>query len=397
MFYYQNNKEMYKCAGKYPNFFKHEIRRAATFTKYPPHAKKSPLILAENGFMHKPVDKADDNVVCYFCHFQRRCWEASDKVTDFHSPVCPMVTKIGCENVPLRSLCLKENLQFKHYFDTSADVRDERQDETSATKIARAYVTGAKRPKYADQNKRLVTFRGWAENHPQKPEDLAEAGLIYAGYSDSVRCFYCGGGLRNWSSQDNPWIEHAKYFPLCGFIIKEKGQTFIDNIQELSSLATQITLQMTNDISVVRPYSQQPAADVHQAAASREPSASAGMTVREVDGLITPVSLLGIIPQDVKKPEYALRANRENTFDRTRDDHLSPGHLSAAGFFYRGHGNIVQCFCCDLLLQWEVDDVDEWVEHARLSPSCSFVLLMKDQGFVTAVKKRIVPHTKRTL
>lgn len=49
-----------------------------------------------------------------------------------------------------------------------------------------------------------------------------------AGYSDCVRCFFCGGGLNSWSSEDNPWVEHAKWLPDCAFVKLCKGQAFVN-------------------------------------------------------------------------------------------------------------------------------------------------------------------------
>jgi len=54
--------------------------------------------------------------------------------------------------------------------------------------------------------------------------------LLYcvSGYGDYVRCFFCGGGLRNWEPGDDPWVEHARWFPRCIFVKQNKGQTFIN-------------------------------------------------------------------------------------------------------------------------------------------------------------------------
>ena len=38
------------------------------------------------------------------------------------------------------------------------------------------------------------------------------------GQDDNVRCFFCDGGLRNWEREDDPFTEHARWFPRCGFI-----------------------------------------------------------------------------------------------------------------------------------------------------------------------------------
>ena len=35
----------------------------------------------------------------------------------------------------------------------------------------------------------------------------------YVGKRDIVQCFSCGGCLGNWEDDDDPWKEHAKWFP----------------------------------------------------------------------------------------------------------------------------------------------------------------------------------------
>ncbi|XP_036180474.1 baculoviral IAP repeat-containing protein 2 isoform X1 [Myotis myotis] len=78
---------------------------------------------------------------------------------------------------------------------------------------------------------RLRTFMCWPSNVPVQPEQLASAGFYYVGRNDDVKCFCCDGGLRCWESGDDPWVEHAKWFPRCEFLIRMKGQGFVDEIQ----------------------------------------------------------------------------------------------------------------------------------------------------------------------
>ncbi|XP_075402636.1 baculoviral IAP repeat-containing protein 2 isoform X2 [Tenrec ecaudatus] len=78
---------------------------------------------------------------------------------------------------------------------------------------------------------RLRTFMYWPPTVPVQPEQLASAGFYYVGRNDDVKCFCCDGGLRCWESGDDPWVEHAKWFPRCEFLIRMKGQEFVDEIQ----------------------------------------------------------------------------------------------------------------------------------------------------------------------
>uniref|UniRef100_A0A8C5UNI2 Baculoviral IAP repeat containing 2 n=1 Tax=Microcebus murinus TaxID=30608 RepID=A0A8C5UNI2_MICMU len=78
---------------------------------------------------------------------------------------------------------------------------------------------------------RMRTFMCWPSIVPVQPEQLASAGFYYVGRNDDVKCFCCDGGLRCWESGDDPWVEHAKWFPRCEFLIRMKGQGFVDEIQ----------------------------------------------------------------------------------------------------------------------------------------------------------------------
>ena len=55
-----------------------------------------------------------------------------------------------------------------------------------------------------------------------------------SGYGDSVLCHSCGIGLRHWEPVDDPWIEHARWRPLCEFVRSVQGQHFIDAACEMS-------------------------------------------------------------------------------------------------------------------------------------------------------------------
>lgn len=52
-------------------------------------------------------------------------------------------------------------------------------------------------------------------------------GVLTLGVGDSVKCYFCGGGLRTWQAVDDPWIEHARYYPACGHVYSVKGPEFV--------------------------------------------------------------------------------------------------------------------------------------------------------------------------
>jgi hypothetical protein len=60
------------------------------------------------------------------------------------------------------------------------------------------------------------------------------------GYEDHVRCFACGGGLRRWDPEDEPWTEHCRWFPACPFARAEKGDDFIALVQASSNYGNEV-------------------------------------------------------------------------------------------------------------------------------------------------------------
>lgn len=43
-----------------------------------------------------------------------------------------------------------------------------------------------------------------------------------------MRCFFCDGGLRNWEVEDDPFQEHARWFPACYYIRQMKGDDYVN-------------------------------------------------------------------------------------------------------------------------------------------------------------------------
>ncbi|XP_048467105.1 baculoviral IAP repeat-containing protein 7-B-like [Rhincodon typus] len=86
---------------------------------------------------------------------------------------------------------------------------------------------------------RLRTYQNWPAGIPIQPQQLAHAGFFYTGHRDNVKCFHCDGELRNWELGDDPWMEHAKWFPRCEYLIQMKGRDYVNRIQELHSHITE--------------------------------------------------------------------------------------------------------------------------------------------------------------
>ncbi|AXN91157.1 putative BIR domain-containing protein [Namao virus] len=84
---------------------------------------------------------------------------------------------------------------------------------------------------YGEFQQRLSTYATWPRDNVNI-EVLAQSGFYYIGLEDCVKCFCCEGGLKNWERVDCPWMEHAKWFPNCDFLIKIRGKKYVDSIQK---------------------------------------------------------------------------------------------------------------------------------------------------------------------
>ncbi|AAS82685.1 ORF53 [Agrotis segetum granulovirus] len=83
---------------------------------------------------------------------------------------------------------------------------------------------------YENLENRLESYKTWPVSIPLRPKELAAAGFYYTGHSDQVNCFYCGGGLRDWKTGDDPWQQHARWFDKCLFLIGKKGTDYIQKV-----------------------------------------------------------------------------------------------------------------------------------------------------------------------
>ncbi|XP_059933817.1 baculoviral IAP repeat-containing protein 7 [Mesoplodon densirostris] len=87
-------------------------------------------------------------------------------------------------------------------------------------------------PGMGSEELRLASFYDWPLSTVVPPELLAAAGFFHTGQQDKVRCFFCYGGLQSWERGDDPWTEHARWFPRCEFLLRTKGRDFVCRVQE---------------------------------------------------------------------------------------------------------------------------------------------------------------------
>ncbi|KAI4504596.1 hypothetical protein M0802_000146 [Mischocyttarus mexicanus] len=92
-----------------------------------------------------------------------------------------------------------------------------------------------KSPNYQSYESRLNTFDTWPKSKPQTKEQLAEVGLFYNTSNDETCCFYCGEILKNWQTNDTPWIKHYECNPACGFVKNHQDLVLYPSYQTIES------------------------------------------------------------------------------------------------------------------------------------------------------------------
>jgi len=235
---------------------KAEQRRLNTFTGQLPHWPVSfikPEDCAKAGFFFL---RDGDKVQCAFCRGVAGEWEPGDDPISEHKrhfPRCPFMCKLPVGNIPIgvneqaATARMQEEQQvnligvdvcgpfepvLRPYAGPDEDgvhVRGAQplrvvMEEVTNTLAIRTG-NGPVRKQLVTYEKRLETFINWtALESGQSAEAMAEAGFYHIGISDHVKCFYCDGGLRNWESSDDPWAEHARWFPQCPFVLLNKGR-----------------------------------------------------------------------------------------------------------------------------------------------------------------------------
>ncbi|KFW75503.1 Baculoviral IAP repeat-containing protein 7-B [Manacus vitellinus] len=200
-------------------------RRLRTFRRWPRTSPVSPRDLVEAGFFY--VGPRDE-VQCFCCGGVLKDWRAGD---------CPIIEHLNffpsCKYICGEDVGNQEMLSFQEIFDTV-----DGQFLSLLQGIVSEETALPNEPEYPEmvtEEMRLSTFENWPQNSDVRPEQLASAGFFYTGRGDVVRCFYCDGGVRSWSFGDDPWREHAKWYPECEFLLHSKGREFVSSVQETFS------------------------------------------------------------------------------------------------------------------------------------------------------------------
>ena len=190
-----------------------ESIRLETFTIQENHKYVSDYIypneLANAGFFYLRFDI----IQCAFCRGKISGWKNGEKALAKHSlnfPLCPFIMEEDVGNIPINEDPILGRLSRDVCGNMSSD-------------ISRVYKYEApKNPHYSTYESRLESFK-YCITSCISIEKLADAGFYSINKEDdSTRCFHCDGIVLHWEYYDEPWIEHAKHFPDCHYVISNK-------------------------------------------------------------------------------------------------------------------------------------------------------------------------------
>ncbi|CAF3860249.1 unnamed protein product [Rotaria sp. Silwood1] len=186
-----------------------QVRRR-TFSHWPHRTVPSSAQMIEAGFCCCNVG---DRVVCIYCNLICQQWTPhTDDPCELHKTLSP-----NC-------IYVKTTLMHPTTSSISNNLSSLRPNDI----VFRASCN----PAYSEIPKRHASFVTWPNENLPLVDDLVRAGFFYTGAATIVTCFYCNGSLQNWSSNDNPMIEHARWFPFCAYAKQLCGEELYRKIQE---------------------------------------------------------------------------------------------------------------------------------------------------------------------
>lgn len=230
-----------------------ETTRLESFRNWPISFIR-PDELARYGFYYRGPN---DMVKCYFCRVEIGLWEPTDNVLSEHlrwSPYCPLLRKRQTSNIPIDGSFLDQlpepsydtcgiQIRSNSVAENGASNRSSNSSSLSSPPSSLSSNTSSmddrsmnespqrqklpEYPNYAIEAKRLESYEDWPKFMRQKPKELSDAGFFYTGKSDRVKCFSCGGGLKDWEAEDEPWEQHAMWYSHCEYLKLMKGEEYI--------------------------------------------------------------------------------------------------------------------------------------------------------------------------
>lgn len=225
-----------------------------------------------------------DMVKCHFCGVEIGMWEDGDDVLTDHmrwSPYCSFIRRNPTANVPINESVLNFALPPAPSADGTAVVErpntvpegsiesvseddvhmmqhvlynqggwDAVYPRTSTHLALTQSLQRPEHPEYAIEANRIESYEDWPKTMRQKPQQLSDAGFYYTGKGDRVCCFSCGGGLKDWEENDEPWQQHAMWYSKCEYLKLLKGMEYIN---EMAKVREELSFSKSNEILAILP------------------------------------------------------------------------------------------------------------------------------------------------
>ncbi|CAF3343521.1 unnamed protein product [Rotaria sp. Silwood2] len=211
-----------------------QVRRR-TFSHWPHRTVPSSAQMIEAGFFNCNIG---DRVICIYCNLIVQQW------TPYTDDPCEL-------HKTLSSNCIYVRARLMHPVTSSITIVNE--DSTTTTSGIPSSISNnlssiqssdivfraACNPAYSEIPKRHASFASWPNENLSLVDNLVRAGFFYTGTETIVTCFYCNGSLQNWNLNDNPMIEHARWFPYCAYAKQLCGEDLYRKIQESKRIQQQ--------------------------------------------------------------------------------------------------------------------------------------------------------------
>ncbi|XP_057645567.1 baculoviral IAP repeat-containing protein 1 [Chionomys nivalis] len=295
-----------------------EAKRLKTFVTYDTFRSWTPQEMAAAGFYHTGVKLG---VQCFCCSLILFCTRLRNLPIESHKrlrPECAFLLDKDVGNIG------------------KYDIRVKSPEKLRGSKA-----------RYQEEEARLESFENWPfYAHGTSPRVLSAAGFVFTGKRDTVQCFSCAGCLGNWEEGDDPWKEHAKWFPKCEFLRSKKSSEEIAQYIKSYEGFVHVTGEHFLNSWVRRE-----------------------------------------LPMVSAYCNDSVFANEELRLDTFKDwPHTSPVAVEAlarAGLFYTGKKDTVRCFSCEgCMCNWKEGD-DPLEDHTKFFPNCVFLQNLKSSAEVS--------------
>jgi hypothetical protein len=171
-----------------------------------------------------------DRVICLYCNLICQQWNGEvDDPIEVHKTISPNCAYVRSMLIPEGPSSVFIVNEFSSNNTSNATLLLNHSNRTQFDQIV---YTSPCHANYSSIPSRHATFETWSNDSAPSVDDLVRAGFFYTGTKNVVTCFYCNGSLQNWGRNDNPLIEHIRWFPLCQYAKQLSGIELYNKVQE---------------------------------------------------------------------------------------------------------------------------------------------------------------------